>query len=195
MIGKLKDLTINRDTSQNITVTIEEDFREMFDKLKDGEVFIEIKKASKRRSMDANNYTWYLCAEIAKRSSKYSTDGKNEVYHEAIRAKGEFEPLLIKKDAVDKFLNRWTKHGLGWFADIVDEYKENYYVLHAYYGSSTYDSQSMSHIIDYLVMIADDLGIPTITGAAQLKMLEAWAKTTGETQEKNREPVEEESLY
>ena len=194
MIGKLKDLTINRDASQNITVTIEEDFREMFDKLKDGEVFIEIKKASKRRSMDAFGYFWHLCGEIAKVSSKYSTDDKNEVYREAVKAKGEWEPLLVRKDALDKFLKRWGSKGTGWFAEVVDEYKTDYAIVHAFYGASTYDSASMSHIIDYVVNIADDLGIPTITGSAQLKMLESWAKSTGEIQEKKEEDKEE-ALY
>ena len=33
MVGKLKDLTINRDGSQNITVTVQYDFREDYDLL------------------------------------------------------------------------------------------------------------------------------------------------------------------
>ena len=190
MIGRLKDLTINYDQSQNLTVTINNDFKESFDKLKDHDVEIEIKKASKQRSMDANNYFWWLCGEIAKASSKYSTDGKNEVYREAIQAKGEYEPLLVKEEAVPKFISRWGQKGTGWFAEVIDDYVNEpgtytdimgdnvdlYKVVHAYYGSSTYDSLSMSRIIDYVVNIANDLGIATMTQKELDKTLLSWQK-------------------
>ena len=122
MFGRLKDLTMNRDGSQNLTVTITSDIRELFDKLKDVEIVIDIKKANKRRSYEANNYLWHLCGEIAKASSKFSNDGKEDVYKEAIRKKGEFEPLLVKEEAVPTFVYRWGEKGLGWFVDIMDEY-------------------------------------------------------------------------
>jgi len=188
MIGRLKDLTTNRDQSQNITITVNEDFREMFDKLKDTNVNVEIKKLSAKRSLDANAYLWHLCGEIAKASSKYSTDGKNEVYREAIKAKGEFEDLLVKEIALPTFLERWSDKGTGWFAEVVDDYVEDYYddfmgddvehrkEVHAYYGSSTYDTTSMSRIIDYVVLIANDLGIPTMTENEREKLLTAWGK-------------------
>jgi len=190
MNGKLKDLTINRDGSQNLTITINEDFRETFDKLKNEEITIEIKKASKRRSMDANNYFWRLCGEIAKVSSQYSTDGKDEVYREAIKKKGEFELLAIKDAAIEKFMKRWGEKGTGWFAEVVDDVfdipetyvdfmgdkRDSYKLVCAYYGSSTYDSQSMSRLIDYVVMIANDLGIQTLTTTEQERIITAWGK-------------------
>lgn len=191
MFGRLKDLTINRDGSQNLTVTITSDIRELFDKLKDVEIVIDIKKANKRRSYEANNYLWHLCGEIAKASSKFSNDGKEDVYKEAIRKKGEFEPLLVKEEAVSTFVYRWEEKGLGWFVDIMDEYigpdseyadfmgdavMERYRLLHAYYGSSTYDTLSMSRVIDYVVNMANDLGIPTLTPKEEAKMLAAWGK-------------------
>lgn len=181
---------MNRDGSQNLTLTIDSDFRETFDKLKDEKIEVEIKKLSSRRSYDANNYFWFLCGEIAKASSKYSTDGKNEVYREAIRAKGEYEPLLVREQAVDFFIKRWSQKGLGWFAEVVDDYvepvdeyedimgdtKERRKEVHAYYGSSTYNTASMSRIIDYVVLIANDLGITTMTEKETNKLLTAWGK-------------------
>lgn len=174
MIGKLKDLTMNRDGSQNVTITVQADFREDFDKLHDEDIEVDIKKASKRRSLDANNFLWHLCSEIAKRSSKYSKDGKNEVYREAIKAKGDYEPLMILNEAVDKFIIRWADKGTGWFAEIVDDYDSWHKIVHAYYGSSTYDSATMSHVIDYVVIQAEELGIPTITDKELEKLLGRW---------------------
>jgi DNA mismatch repair protein MutL len=54
MIGKLKDLTMNRDGTQNITLTVNADFREEFDELANGEIKVEIKKYNPARSLDAN---------------------------------------------------------------------------------------------------------------------------------------------
>lgn len=189
MTGKLKDLTLNIDGSQNLTVTIHEDYREAFDSLKDNDINIEIKKASKRRSMDANNYFWHICGEIAKVSSKYSTDGKNDVYRDAIRAQGEYASLVIREDAIPTFTHRWSEKGTGWFSEIIDDYymptdeysdvmgdTQTYKIVHAYYGSSTYDTASMSRIIDYVVHIATDLGIPTITDNEYEKLLSAWTR-------------------
>lgn len=191
MKGKLKDLTLNTDQSQNLTVIIKEDCRELFDKLKDNDIEIEIKKASKRRSMDANNYFWHLCGEIAKASSKFSNDGKNDVYREAIKAKGEWDDLLIIEKAIPRFMSKWQEKGTGWFAEIVDDYIDDPFedvmgerevkkVVHAYYGSSTYDSLSMSRIIDYVINIANDLGIPTMTENEREKLINAWGRKKGE---------------
>lgn len=195
MTGKLKDLTINLDKSQNLTVTINEDFRETYEKLKNENISVDIKKATGKRSMDANAYFWWLCSEIAKASSKYSTDGKNEIYREAIKAKGEYEPLLVKEQAVDFFISRWSEKGTGWFAEVADDYvgipdeysdimgdtKDRYKEVHAYYGSSTYDTLSMSRIIDYVVLIANDLGIQTMTEKEREKLLTSWGKKVNKT--------------
>ena len=178
MIGKLKDLTMNRDGSQNLTVTINEDYREEFDRLKDGNVKIELKKASKRRSLEANSYLWHLCSEVAKASSKYATEGKNGIYKEAVRANGKFEEVYVREDAAPTFINNWSEHGIGWFVDIQDKIRnkkgEVFYDLHVYSGTSTYDSSEMAHVIDYVVLIAEDFGIPTITPAEEERMLQRW---------------------
>lgn len=170
---------MNRDGSQNLTVTIHSDFRDAFDELSDKEVNIEIKKASRHRSQEANNYLWALCGQIAQKSSKYSTDGKNEIYREAIRAKGESDALLVKKDALERFLARWSQKGTGWFADVRDDYDDEHVVVDAYYGSSIYDTASMSRIIDYVILIANDLGIPTLTPKEEERMLAAWGRKKG----------------
>lgn len=174
MVGKLSGLTLNRDGTQNITVTVNADFAREYDELKEKQIEVTIKKASLRRSQDANNFLWHLCSEIAQRSSKYSKDGKEDVYREAIRAKGVYEPLMIRKDAVDRFVSRWREKGSGWFADVIDEYKSQYKIVHAYYGSSTYTAAEMSRIIDYVVLTAEDLGIPTITPKELEKLLGKW---------------------
>ena len=65
MEGRLTGFSLNRDGSQNITVTITADFGSAYDELKDVPVEIEIKKAQKHRSMEANRYAWVLIDQIA----------------------------------------------------------------------------------------------------------------------------------
>lgn len=179
MIGKLSGLTMNRDGSQNITVTVEADFTNEYDELKDKEINVEIKKHSTKRTIEANSYLWLLCDEISKVSSKYTTDGKNEIYREAIRSKGKWNEVYIREDAVDTFIRDWAEHGIGWFVDIIDEFHnkkgELFKQLHVYSGTSTYTSYEMSKVIDYVIMIAEDLGISTITPKEKEKLLGKWA--------------------
>ena len=194
MIGKLKDLRINRDGSQNLTVTINEDYREMFDTLKDNDINIEIKKASKRRSLEANSYLWHLCSEVAKASSKFSAEGKNGVYKEAVKEQGKFDVIYAREDAAKTFIKKWPEHGTGWLVDVKDKHSnkkgEIFYELHVYYGTSTYDSTEMAHVINYVILQAEELGIPTITPAEEERMLQRWGSRHDE---KNSNEVQEAS--
>jgi len=180
MTGKLKDLTMNIDGTQNITIVVNADFREEYDKLKNNDIEVTFKKISYGRSLDANSFLWHLCSEVAKRSSKYSTDGKNEIYREAVRAKGVWKEIYIRSDAVETFIRDWSDHGVGWFADVIDEFTNKqgitYKQIHVYSGTSTYTSAEMSNVIDYVIMIANDLGIPTMTPKEMNKILGKWEK-------------------
>ena len=47
MLGKLKDINLNLDGTQNIIITVQSDFREAYEELKEFEVDVEIKKPLK----------------------------------------------------------------------------------------------------------------------------------------------------
>ena len=173
MIGKLKDLTINRDGSQNITVTIESDFRETFDELSGKDVNVEIKKYSKRRSMDSNNLAWALIDQIAEKMMI----SKTEVYRDAIKEIGGIsETVCVQDFAVDRLVKGWTHKGLGWQADVEPSKLPNCYNVTLYFGSSMFDTKQMSTLIDILVQQCNALGIATITQAEIDKSLAVWAK-------------------
>ena len=177
MTGKLKDLTINRDGTQNVTVTVASDFRNEFDKLKDCDVNIEIKKHSKHRSLNCNSFCWALCSDIG--NAMKPPLAKEDVYKRAIRDVGEYEPLPIKEEAVRTFQERWASHGTGWFAEVIDNSKlPGYKLVFAFYGSSTYDQETMSRLIDYLVDDAEQMGLKIpLSKAEQERLLVQWGKT------------------
>lgn len=132
-------------------------FRKEFDKLKDFDVEVTIKKWFPAKGESANNYLWKLCSEIAKAVGIT----KEEVYRQQIREVGEYTPLPIREDAVEDFSRIWSAHGIGWFIDVVDDSKlPGYKLVFAYSGSSTYNTKQMSRLIDSAVQEASSLGIP-----------------------------------
>lgn len=176
MRGKLRDLTINRDRTQNITVTVGADFRETFDKLADKVVDIEIKPHREKRSRNANDFCWALCTDIG--NALRPPLPKETVYRRAIKEVGEYEPLPIKDEAVETFQKRWAEKGTGWFAEVVDDSKlKGYKLVFAYYGSSTYDTKAMSRLIDYLVDDAEQMGLVIPLDETEIGHLKKdWAK-------------------
>ena len=173
MEGRLTGFSLNRDGSQNVTVTVTGDFGGMYDELKDSPVSIEIKKAQKHRSMEANRYCWLLIDQIAAKLHLK----KSEVYRNAIRdIGGVSKTMLMKEDAVPVFRQIWEKDGLGNQVVIGDVDEFGWAYLTVYFGSSTYDSGQMSALLDSLIQDAEALGIPTITPKEEERMLGKWAK-------------------
>lgn len=173
MEGRLTGFSLNRDGSQNVTVTVAGDFAETYDKLKDETVSVEIKKATKKRSRDANAMCWALCHDIG--NAIQPPIPKEEVYRRAIREVGEYEPLPIRADAVETFQLRWAAKGTGWFAEVIDDSKiQGYKLVFAYYGSSTYDTATMSKVIDFLVDEARQMNLSIPASKEQEEALAAW---------------------
>ena len=65
MRGRLIDLSIGMNRKQRITIEVDRDFREDFDRLREAELDVEIKKHRNRRSLSANAYFHVLVNKIA----------------------------------------------------------------------------------------------------------------------------------
>lgn len=125
------------------------------------EYTIEIKKKSKKRSLNANAFCWVLCQKIAVELSKNSYVSKEEVYRKAIMESQEGEPVGIPNHLVESVTHKWKHNGIGWMA-IVDEYErlEGVKRVYLYAGSSTYNVAEMSRLIESLVDECRQLDIP-----------------------------------
>lgn len=171
MTGRLKDLTLNRDGTQNITITVRADFRESFDELADKDITVEIKRLFKHRSLDANAYCWVLIDKIAEKTG----EKKSAIYRAAIREIGGVsDTVCVVNRAVDRLCKGWTKQGLGWQSEITESKIEGCKNVTLYYGSSVYDSRQMAQLIDSLIQDAEALGIPTVTEKELNKMMGHW---------------------
>lgn len=73
MKGRLIDMTVGLNGKQRITVEVDEDFREEFDRLHGKELDVEIDQYREKRSKNANAYFHVLLNKIA-RKAKMSED-------------------------------------------------------------------------------------------------------------------------
>lgn len=173
MKGRLVDFSFGINRKQRITIELDGDFRNEFDRLKDFDVKVTIKKYRKRRSKDANAYAWVLMDAIA---AELSVD-KNEVYQNAIRnIGGVSEVVCVLNDAVDNLRRGWESHGLGWQTETFQSKLPGCTNVILYYGSSAYDTKQMSLLIDHLVQEAQELGIQTETPEQIAKYKELWGQ-------------------
>ena len=176
MTGRLRDLTINRDGSQNVTVTVSSDFSKTFETLKDKPVSVEIKPETKGRSKDANAMCWALCSEIG-RALKPPIP-KEEVYRGAIKAVGIYTQTKLLSWDVQTVKRRWESHGVGWFLEIVDDSQlAGHKTVNLYYGSSTYTVQEMQVLLDWLVDQCEQMGLPLLMSKKEEEeLLKRWGK-------------------
>ena len=147
---------------------------------KAGELWIAtVKKHRQKRSLDANDYCWVLLRKIAENLAEMNPDEKapdiEDIYRSHIKDVGVYEPLPIRADAVRRFCEAWKSRGIGWFVEVVDDSKlEGYKRVHAYYGSSTYDTREMSRLIDNIVQDCKALGIETLPPHELERLKEEW---------------------
>lgn len=128
----------------------------------------ELKQYKQKRSLNANNYMWLIADEIAK--VLHST--KEEVYRKAVGDVGVFYEIEFKSsESMQAFKRIWHSNGTGWLTKSLDEV-----TLHAYKGSSKYNTQEMSRLIDYIVEEAKELGIETKPQEEIDALLKSWGE-------------------
>jgi len=132
----------------------------------------EVKKVSKKRSLNANAYCWVLCEAIAQ---KLNTT-KEEIYRQAVGEKGVFTYLEFKdtekqkaEDAMEAFKKKWYSNGLGWMTKSLSEK-----TLLAFYGSSSYSKEEMNRLLDWLVETAQENDVPTMSDEELKLMIGRW---------------------
>ena len=174
MIGRLKDLLRLSGGEWLVSFTTREDPGQMFDDLKADAVKVEIKKASKHRSLSANNYAWVLIDQIAAVTGKTET----EVYRTAIREIGGVSDFYgMKEAAYESFCEMWTKDHLGRQVEIIPgSAKPGWINVRAWKGSSDFDSAQMARLIDSLIQEAEQQGIPTVSDKEVERMVSRWGK-------------------
>lgn len=171
MTGKLEGLMFLPDGRTGLTVSVNEDCRQLFDDLKNEDIDITIKKHRQKRSLDANAYAWVLMDKLAAKLG-YK---KEDVYRYAVRnVGGNTDTVCVKLEAMNRLIEQWQKNGLGLVADVAPSKIEGCTNVILYYGTSTFDSYQMSRFIDSLVQDCKDLGIETMPPEKLKGLLDEW---------------------
>ena len=83
----------------------------------------EIKEYKQKRSLDSNAYCWVL---LGKLQDKLHIP-KEDIYRDLIKNIGSFEIIPVKNEAVERFRQAWSNHGLGWITETMKSKLERFY--------------------------------------------------------------------
>lgn len=133
---------------------------------------LEIKKKSRKRSLDANAYMWVLIGKLGEKLRKPD----NEIYKDLVRSNGVFEIIPIKKEAVKRWEQIWESKGIGWVCDDLGECRntKGYHNIKCFYGTSVYNTAEMSRLIDEVVYECKEQGIETATPEEIERLKQQW---------------------
>lgn len=175
LTGKIAGVSVAYATGK-LLVTLEFNERnsamEMVDKLKGQEkLSIKIGKFKQKRSLDANAYCWTLIGKIAEKTRV----PKEDVYREAIRGiGGNYDIVCIKEEAAESLRSAWAKNGIGWQSETMLSKLDGCTNVLLYYGSSTYDTEQMSRLIENIIQDCKALGIETKSQAEIDSLISNW---------------------
>lgn len=144
------------------------------DSLEDEKQYImTIKEKKNHRSLNANNYFWKLCDELAVKTGI----AKTELYRGYIKEiGGNSDTVCVIDKAVDKLREGWQHNGIGWVSDTMPSKIEGCTNVILYYGSSTYDSKQMSRLINLIVQDCIENEIPTLEDMELERLVREWGE-------------------
>lgn len=175
MKGRLIDLSFGMNRKQRITVEVDKDFRGDFDRLKDADLDVEIKKHRNRRSLSANAYFHVLVNKIAEAQSI----GNEEV---KVNLVCEYGALAKDKDGstvgfkLPESVDVNTIYPYVKCFDTRVEGGKTFNCYLVYKQTHLMDSKEMARLIDGAVYVAQDLGIVTDTPEQLAKYKEEWGR-------------------
>lgn len=144
----------------------------MLDELKKHEkLTVKLSEFKNKRSLDANAYCWVLIGKIAEKTNI----PKEEVYRNAIRGiGGNYDVVCVQDKALHSLCSAWARNGIGWLTDTVPSKLDGCTNVMLYYGSSTYDVEQMSRLIENILQDCNALGIETKSQAEIDSLLTSW---------------------
>lgn len=169
MKARLHDLSFSRDGASVLSITTREDCRGLWDDLHGTEVEVTIKKARKKRSLDANGLYWASLTELARRlevSNAYMHNsmirqyGQPEMYGEKVA----YIMLPDTDETEQKALEAETYHIKPTSQTREGKDGVTYRAYMLMRGSSTYNTEEFSRLLDGLLEACRNAGVHVMTG-------------------------------
>lgn len=161
---------VTRDVfSPNILVTIKVGAMDLpkIQALIDKNLDIEIKQHREKRSINANNLLWQCIGKIAK---ALNTD-KMEIYLKLLKSYGKFTYICVKPEAVEAVRKQWRD--IEVLGSVTINGKEAIQLL-CYFGSSTYNTAEMSHLLEGTISEMSQMDLETPQEEETRLALERW---------------------
>lgn len=137
----------------------------------DKEYILTVKEHKQKRSLNANSYFWELCGKLAEKTHI----PKTEIYRSYIKEiGGNSEIICIQDKALTHFREIWEQGHIGRFTEICDSKLKGCTNVIVYYGSSDYDTGTMSRLIEMVVQDCIEQEIPTYNQAELQKLCDEW---------------------
>ena len=155
----MKEITFKKSE----TVRVIAEIASYIDSLKDDKEYtLTVKERKEKRSLNANAYFWVMCDRLAEKLRL----SKTEIYRSYVKEIGGNNDIVccINK-AVPELREAWEGRGLGWLTETN---------IRLYYGSSTYDRDQMSRIIELCKQDCIENDIPTWDEEELQRLCEEW---------------------
>lgn len=165
--GDLRKPLIDCDTMRPLIIFApDDDFSQAYEELKDCEkLSLEIKKYRRKRSLDANAYHWVLVGKLAKVLGM----SNSEVHNMALRGYGQ--PEIYEGKGVYMTIpdtdaaRRKVDNAMDYHLAPTSQVREgNDGVMYRTYkllrGSHTYNTEEMARLIDGMITLCKEAGIP-----------------------------------
>lgn len=152
-----------------ITFETSEDVTGQYDDIQGKILTIEAKKYRKRRSLDANAMLWACLGDIA---AALNTD-KWDVYLRMLRRYGKFTYIIVKPEAVESMKAQWRE------CEVIGDIKvngQNAVQMLCYFGSSTYNTQEFSVLLEGVISEMKEMMLPAPTSGDMRRSLQLWEK-------------------
>ena len=155
MKGEIVDFSLSFSRRQRLTIELDADFREEYDKLHDKPIEVTIKRYREKRSKDANAYLWALIGKIA----DALRESKDEIYLDMLKQYGQGGAVSVEQKYAEDFKRSYKYFEYLGSSDLNGKTFEHF---RFWVGSSAYNTEEMSILIDGVVREAKDLGIETM---------------------------------
>lgn len=169
--GKIQGLTIDFFTKKamlTLSINEEDAVKNLYDELHDCvRLKIKIDKWRNKRSLNANNYCWYLLTEMG----NVLRTSKDDLYLVMLKRYGQSEIIsVLSHIPIREYVKYCEEAGESTLnGKLFKHYK-------VYKGSSEFDTREMSIFLDGIVSEAKDLGIQTGTERELSLLKERWGQ-------------------
>ena len=155
-VCKLESMSVDwQDKVGNITfVTDDKSIFEALESLKNDLLDVTVAKHRGKRSVDANALLWKCLGDIA---AALRTD-KWDVYLQMLKRYGKYTYICVKPSVVAAVKSQWRE------SEVIGDIKINgsdAVQMLCYFGSSTYNTQEFSVLLDGVISEMEEMGLET----------------------------------